>query len=151
MSKTKATKFKNHGDPNYNNSEKTKQTCKERYGVECSFQAEEVKAKCKQSIREHFGVDHQMRSQEVKDGMRERYREKHGVDYSFQDPAVQVKINAKMQENYGVDWPMQSKELHDIMHQNSVITKKKKYFMDIILNFKTVIPLFTIDEYVEKS
>lgn len=34
IAKTKATKLKNHGDPNWNNMEKNKATCKERYGVE---------------------------------------------------------------------------------------------------------------------
>jgi len=63
-----------HGDPYYNNMEKNRATCMDRFGVECSWQAEEVKAKCKQSIFEHFGVEHQMKSNEVKEGMRIRYR-----------------------------------------------------------------------------
>ena len=106
IAKTKATKLKNHGDPNYNNMEKNRATCKKHFGVDFSFQAEEVKDKSRQSIKEHFGVDHQMHSQEVKDKMKARYKEQHGVEYSFQDPEVQAKINAKNQEKLGVDWPM---------------------------------------------
>ena len=43
IAKTKATKLKNHGDPNWNNMEKNKATCREHYGVDYSWQAEEVK------------------------------------------------------------------------------------------------------------
>lgn len=40
ISKVKATKLKNHGDSNYNNMEKNKATCLDRYGVEYSWQSE---------------------------------------------------------------------------------------------------------------
>ena len=106
IAKTKATKLKNHGDQNYNNMAKSRQTCKERYGVECSWQSEHVKQASKETLLKHYGVDHQMHSKEVVDGMRRRYKDKHGVEHAFQDPAVKAKINAKNQENYGVDWPM---------------------------------------------
>lgn len=99
VAKTKATKLKNHGDPNYNNMEKNRATCKERYGVEYSWQAEEVKQKSKETLRRNLGVDHQMHSQEVKDGMKARYKEKHGVEYTWQDPAVKEKIAKKKRMN----------------------------------------------------
>ena len=151
IAKIKSTKLKNHGDPNWNNMEKNRKTCKERYGVEYSWQAKEVQDKCKKSIQEHFGVDHQMRSKEVIDGMCQRYREKHGVDYAFQDPKVQAKINAKMQQNYGVDWPMQSKELHDMMHKNSAITQKKNFYYNILCNLDDIEPLFDVDEWINHN
>lgn len=122
ISRVKAAKMKNHGDPNFNNMEKSRQTCKERYGVEYAWQSNRTKEASKKTLMNHFGVDHQMRSSDVKKRMRQRYKEKHGVEYAFQNPEVQAKINAKNQENYGVDWPMQSKELHKIMHANSART-----------------------------
>ena len=149
IAKTKATKLKNHGDPNYNNMEKNKATCKEKFGVEYVFQAKEVKEKSKQSIKNHFGVDHQMRSDIVKEEMCKRYREKHGVDYPFQDPEIQAKINATIHKNYGVDWPMQNKELHAIMHKNSVIAQKRNFYNDKLCKLDDLEPLFTVDEYIE--
>lgn len=149
VAKTKATKLKNHGDPNYNNMEKTRETCMKHYGVECSWQAEEVKQKSKQSIREHFGVDHHMRSDEVKEGMKARYKAKHGVEHAFQDPNVQAKIHAKNQKNYGVDYPMQSKKLHKIMHEHSALTQTTNFFNNKLSKDPQYEALFTLDEWLK--
>lgn len=151
IAKTKATKLKNHGNPNYNNTEKTKATCLNLYGVECSLQAKEVKDKCKQSIRDHYGVDHQMKSQEVKDGMKLRYKELHNVEHPFQDPNVQEKIKEKNQKNLGVDWPMQNKELHKVMHKNSTMTKKINYFNDVILHYDNIEPMFNELDFIKTT
>ena len=87
---TKQTKQERYGDPNFNNREKAKQTCLERYdtinvsqdfnikdkkkatfqehyGVDCSFQAEEVKEKIKQTCLERYGTFHYTKSSEYKD------------------------------------------------------------------------------------
>ena len=149
IAKTKATKLKNHGDPNYNNIEKNRSTCQDRYGVSCSWQANEVKEKSRQSIRDHFGVDHQMHSQEVKDRMKAHYKEQHGVEYAFQDPEVQAKIRAKNQENLGVDWPMQNKELHKIMHEHSARTQTANFFNNKLSKDPQYEAMFTLDEWLE--
>ena len=151
IAKGKATKLKNHGDPNYNNMDKNRKTCKERYGVEYSFQSDRVKEASKKTLIERFGVDHQMRSDKVKNEMRQRYRKKHGVDYSFQDPEVKVKINNTNKKNFGVDWPMQNKELHALMHRNSVITQKTNYYNDILAKNEYVEPLFDVTEWIDHS
>lgn len=92
-----------------------------------------------------------MRSQEVKDKMRAHYKEQHGVEYSFQDPKVQAKINAKNREKFGVDWPMQSKELHRVMHENSIASKKRKYFNDVILNYENIEPMFDEKDFIHTT
>lgn len=151
IAKTKATKLKNHGDPNWNNIEKNKATCRERYGVDYSFQAKEVKEKSRKSIQDHYGVDHQMKSKEVVNGMRARYKEAHGVEHSFQNLDVQAKIKAKNQEKLGVDWPMQNKELHKIMHENSTQTKKRNYFNDVIIKYENIEPMFNENDFTATS
>ena len=151
IAKGKTTKLANHGDPNFNNMAKSRATCMERYGVECSWQADAVKDTIKQSLVDHYGVDHPMRSREVVDCMKKRYKEKHGVEHAFQDPAVQAKINAANQQKLGVDWPMQSPALRKVMHENSSRTQKKKYFNEVIMHNQAVEPLFTEDEWVERS
>jgi len=170
VAKTKATKLKNHGDPNYNNIEKIRATCKERFGVECSWQAKEVQEKSRQSIREHFGVDHQMHSQEVKDRMKAHYKEQHGVEYSFQDPDVIQKIKAvksahkKNKDNnmcksdesteketilYSLDCLRQ--KIFDIIesHPNSFvrIIKSSNYNPSILKSLKHYCPKVADDEY----
>ena len=84
------TRQERYGNPNFNNREKAKQTCLERYdtinvsqdsnikdkkkatfqehyGVDCSFQAEEVKEKIKQTCLERYGTFHYTKSSEYKD------------------------------------------------------------------------------------
>lgn len=75
IAKGKATKLKNHGDPNYNNKAKSKKTCLERYGVECSWQSDKVKEASKKTLLEHYGVDHPMHSDGIKSKMRSKYKE----------------------------------------------------------------------------
>ena len=50
-------KEKKYEDPYYNNPEKSKQTCLERYGVEYSFQSENNKEKSKKTMLEEYGVE----------------------------------------------------------------------------------------------
>lgn len=149
IAKGKSTKMKNHGDPNFNNMDKNKQTCRERYGVDYAWQSDRTKEASKKTLMEHFGVDHQMRSSEVVSGMRQRYKEKHGVEHMFQDPEVVARIKAKNQKNYGVDYPMQSKELHKIMHDNSTRTQKTNYFNNVVRHAGNVIPMFEVEEWLK--
>lgn len=149
IAKTKETKLKNHGDPNWNNMEKNRQTCRDKYGVEYSWQADVTKQKSKETLLRNYGVDHQMRSKEVIEGMKARYKEAHGVEYSFQDPEVLKKIKAKNQENLGVDYPMQNKELHKVMHEHSARTQSTNFYNNVLLNDPQYEVLFPLDEWLE--
>jgi len=149
IAKTKDTKLKNHGDPNWNNMDKNRETCRDRYGVECSWQADSTKKKSKETLMKNYGVDHQMRSKEVVDGMKARYKETHGVECSFQDPEVQEKIKAKNRENLGVDFPMQNKELHKIMHEHSARTQSTNFYNNVLMHDSRYEALFTLDEWLE--
>ena len=169
VAKTKSTKLKNHGDPNWNNMEKNKATCKERYGVEYSFQAKEVKEKARQSIKDRFGVDHQMKSQEVRDGMRSRYKAKHGVDYSWQDPDVKDKIRRSKVEkkNNELKSVCQSAEViiysKDVLRQKVIdiierfpnsfsrIIKSKNHDMSILASLNHYCPKVANDEYTVQT
>ena len=149
IAKGKATKLERHGDPNYNNMEKNKKTCIERYGVEYSWQSEKTKESIKNTMLERHGVDHPMHSDEIKIAMQDRYEEKHGVRFSFQDPNVKQKIVETNRKNLNADYPMQNKDLKKIMISNSAIGHKRKYYENGILNFESVIPLFTVNEYID--
>lgn len=147
IAKTKNTKLERHGDPNYNNMDKTRKTCKERYGVEYSWQSDVVKDAIKKTTKEKYGVDHHMKSNEVKNQMKQRYKEKYGVEYVWQNPDVKAKIIASNQEKYGYDWIMQSPEMRKIMHQHSSKTQKLNYYNNVIMNDGEVEPLFSFDQY----
>jgi len=53
--KGKLTKLIRYGDERYNNNKKSKKTCLEKYGVEYTFQNEEIKKKGKQTKLKRYG------------------------------------------------------------------------------------------------
>jgi len=55
MDSTHATNLERYGDPLYNNREKYKKTCLERYGVDHVFKAEEIKEKLRKTCIEKYG------------------------------------------------------------------------------------------------
>jgi hypothetical protein len=56
--KCKNTKKAKYNDENFNNREKAKQTCLERYGVDNSFKCEAVKYKWQQTMLSKYGSTH---------------------------------------------------------------------------------------------
>lgn len=62
----KANNLQSHGLEHYNNIEKIKQTCMERYGVENYKQTEEYKEKYKKTCLEKYGVPHASMGQNFK-------------------------------------------------------------------------------------
>ena len=53
--KGKETKKRLYGDANYNNNEKSKQTCLERYGVDNPMKNKDIQEKSKQTCLERYG------------------------------------------------------------------------------------------------
>lgn len=67
--KTKQTKLKNHGDPNWNNTTKRIATNKDRYGVDHACTAPSVKQKTKETFLSNYGYDHNWKVPEIKEKM----------------------------------------------------------------------------------
>jgi hypothetical protein len=70
----KQTKLEKYGDENYNNKEKSKETCLEKYNVEHIFQVEEFKDKAKQTRLEKYGDE----NYNNRDKAEQTYLEKYG-------------------------------------------------------------------------
>jgi hypothetical protein len=131
------SKFKNHGNKNYNNREKCKQTNFEKYGmyytatqeykntllknfgVENVFQLETVKEKIKQTTLKNHGVEYAMQSKEVKEKGKQTKKEKYGNEYYTN----REKSSETCFKHFGVKNPLQSKEIRNKGKQ----TKKEKY------------------------
>ena len=64
MEKARQTKKERYGNKNYNNREKTKQTCLKKYGVENVAQVSEIKAKKKATCLEKYGFESIFQSKE---------------------------------------------------------------------------------------
>jgi len=63
--KNQKTNMIRHGNKSFNNINKIRKTCLDKYGFECSLQNQEVKDKIEKTIQNKYGVTHQMRSEEI--------------------------------------------------------------------------------------
>lgn len=89
----KQTMLNKYGDEHYSNHEKAKQTCLERYGVECNFQTEEFKKKSLATKIKKYGCGHNVEK------MKETNLQKYGVEYYTQTNEFQEKANAAKQQH----------------------------------------------------
>lgn len=122
--KINSTKEKKYGDRNFTNREKAKQTCLEKYGVENVSKVEEVKRKKQETALRHFGVAIPAQATQVKEKMRKTCLERYGVDNIFKHESVKCK---------------------------SSLEKMKKSYNDFILNSAYELPLFSLDDYVNRK
>ena len=127
------TKLMRYGSGYFNNREKYKQTCLEKYGKEhviltkeekdkinikiketClkkfndPIYAEEIKEKRKRTCLEKYGVEYISQSDEIKKKIKMTCLEKYGVENAIQSSQVKEKIKMTCLEKYGVENAMQS-------------------------------------------
>lgn len=148
--KIKNTKLEHFGDPNFNNREKAKQTCLEKYGVEHNWASDDPNLNGRATKRNYSPE----RKKEVYDKVADTTFERYGVRCIFQDvdKVMQGKIDAsgsieqsyqKGKENtilnnrkkYGVDWYTQTDEYKNRAaktRENNI--KEKGYFQASQLN-----------------
>lgn len=78
------TKECRYGSPGFNNREKAKTTCLEKYGSENPQQVEEIKEKTKKTCIEKYGVDNPSKSLEIIEKIAQVHMERYGVRNVFQ-------------------------------------------------------------------
>jgi len=104
--KVKATKLKNHGDPNYNNQEKYKQTMNERYNIDHPFQYKPFYQKMCDSKLKNHGDPYFNNLEKRRDTCQKRY----GTNNACEAPEVIEKINDATVLSLGVKRPLQSQK-----------------------------------------
>ena len=92
---------------------KTKKTCLEKYGVECSVQNKEIKDKIKKTMIEKYGCEHALQSSIFKEKFKNTCIEKFGVENPTLNQEVKSKVKNTFIEKYGVENPFQSEEIKD--------------------------------------
>ena len=94
----KQTKLEKYGDENYNNSEQTKITNLERYGVDNQFKIKENQNKCEQVMLKKYGVKKFFENQKL---FKEISFEKYGVEHPMQNKQVKQKLSNTKYINWG--------------------------------------------------
>jgi hypothetical protein len=93
--KIKSTKKLKYNNENYNNEEKRKSTCEDRYNVTNISQIEQVKIKKNKKSLEKYGVDNISKSPIIKEQKRKTCLEKTGYDHPQKIPFLTVIENKK--------------------------------------------------------
>lgn len=99
---------------------KTALTCLEKYGVECSFQADSVKNKIKQTVFNHFGVQYCLQSKDIREKGYETNLKKLGVRHPAQSDQTRQKMQNTIFERYGVKHAAQSDSIKNKMKATTI-------------------------------
>lgn len=149
VSKGKVTKERIYGDSSYNNLEKHKQTCLERYGKEDytnHSKAEETKLakygdpnycnplKNKQTCLERYGVESVTYLQSMKDKSKATSILKYGVDHPMKSKVVKENFKSSMMKYYGVEFPSQNREIHKKILSSQKMTSPEKKINEFLSN-----------------
>lgn len=90
-----------------------KNTNKNKYGCEYSFQADTVKEKIKYTLQEKYGVDNPSKISNWAEKVKETNNKKYGADWFSQTNLWVDDVKITCNEKYGVDWWYQSDACRD--------------------------------------
>lgn len=116
-----------------------KETNKERYGVDCVFQADIIKEKARRTNLDRYGVKNVSQSNIIQDVIKENNLKKYCVTNTSKLDSTKEKVRETNRKKFGVDYPMQLNEFQENIKKTdiekygchhtqapSVIEKKKK-------------------------
>jgi len=149
--KIKNVKKEIYGDENYNNKEKNKETCLEKYGVENVFKRYDIKEKSKAIIFKKYGVENPSQSDEVKNKKFRTCFDNYGVESPFQSYEIREKIKNTNLEKYGCENPNQNKDVREKSKITSLEKYGVEYPMQNIFCFEKQYRSATILRYFENT
>lgn len=118
------TKLERYGDANYRNSEKAKQTCIIKYGVENPLKSTKIRNKIKNTCIEKYGVENPFAAKEIIEKIENTNLERYGVKNIFE-------LGSRMADSYeakfgnGIRNPQQVKEISE----RTFATRKSRYVL----------------------
>lgn len=125
------TNLKLHGNKNYNNREKAKETCKKEYGVEHTSKLSEVIEKGKDTKNKRYGdSNYNNRDLSIK-----TCNEKYGVPHHMQNEKIKKNQHKTMLSKYGTKHALQVDEFKN----KSILTYHKNHDFQDIINDEDVI------------
>lgn len=118
-----------HGDPNYRNLEKAKQTFIQNYGVDNPMKSNSFKSNLAKKNLDRFGVEWYVQTDEFKQksiiSLRDHYHE--DIINPFQATEVKKQLKTTWNNNYGVDNPTKSQIIKDKVQKSFHDTSIKLY------------------------
>jgi hypothetical protein len=142
--KSKLTKKTKYGDENYNNRTQAYKTCEEKYGNKISANSNKIKEQIKQKNMQLYGVEYTWQREDVKeksrltkiqlynnpyyrneDKIKETCREKYGTDYVVESEYFKKKSKQTCEE-HGYNNGGYSEEARNKMHKK--YTYENKHF-----------------------
>lgn len=124
--KSANTKLEKYGDSKYNNIDKMKSTCLEKYGVDNAMKCVNIQSKSKQTCLEKYGSEYYLTSNEAVtkrqqfiDKIKETCIERYGVPSVMQDGEIKSRVRETCLKKYGVDWNCMRDEAHNSRNTNS--------------------------------
>lgn len=127
---------RNHdGDPYFQNPEKRKQTCLEKYGTEYYLQSEDCKKKTKETNLRKRGVDHHSKSPEVIKKREKTCMEKYNSPNVFSSEYGMKKLRETMIAKYNVENPSQVPEFKRKATANARNSKLELRILDLFVNY----------------
>ena len=124
--KIKESSLKHWGINNYNNKEKQKQTCLEKYGVDNVFKSKQIKEKIKNTTFEKYGVKHIMYL-----------------------PSVASKVaNSEIRKQHEYETKKKNHTFNSSSTENETYKLLKQKYSDIISQYKSDVYPFCCDFYI---
>lgn len=163
----KNTKKINHGDENYNNRVKAKNTTLEKYGVESTNVLDNVKEKKRQTNQKKFGVDAPLQNKEILNKMIETNISKYDKKFITQVERVKQKSKETKKKVYGdenynnVKKAIQTKkqkyggrpnnsclQINDYENLYNIDFIKEKFFKDGVFDLDSYLEYFNVSQIV---
>lgn len=135
--KSENTKLNRYNDKNFNNREKYKQTCLEKYGVDSTNKVDSIKNKKINTWISKYGVDNPRKSNVIKQKIKETFYTNYGC-YSTKSPKVQEKLKSTNLQRYGVEFPLQNTDIYkkaaNTMHKNGNSSSYEDYMEEQLIS-----------------
>ena len=129
--KNKLTKKEKYGDENYNNRDKSKETCLEKYGVENVQQDNDIKEKTNNTNIEKYGNSTLMKNDIIKNKQQKTMLEKYGNVHAlnidvFKDDSKNTKKDKYGDENYNNRYKCKETNIEKYGFENPMMNKEIK-------------------------
>ena len=129
-----ASKEERYGNKNYNNRDKSKQTCLDKYGVDNPLKVDEIKEQVRLTNNEKYGGNAPACSTEVQEKMQATCLERYGVKNirlsETHKQIIKEKMSKTIQEKYGV--PYYCLTEHRRNAQGHIISKVNQRFASLL-------------------